>query len=140
MNTQQLDRRKAAVSEVENVPIRIRLATDDDAAGILSVYASYIDTPITFEESVPSAENSRTHSTPSRLPYLVAETVPARPTQSDEAPSLATRTPTCASRTPHTAGTPNFSTIPVARNARARPQNRAVSRAPSRRTWCANRA
>lgn len=36
--------------------IRIRSATVDDAAGILAVYAPYVDTPITFEESVPSLE------------------------------------------------------------------------------------
>lgn len=65
------------MSGVENVPIRIRLATDDDAAGILSVYAPYIDTPITFEESVPSAEefSARIAHIQAGYPYLVAETV-----------------------------------------------------------------
>lgn len=76
------------MSGAENVSIRIRLATDDDADGILSVYAPYIDTPITFEESLPNAEDfgARTAKIQADYPYLVAETVSTP--ESGEAPRI----------------------------------------------------
>ena len=39
--------------------IRVRPATDEDAAGILAVYAPYVATPVTFEESVPPLDEFR---------------------------------------------------------------------------------
>lgn len=55
---------------------RIRLATVEDAPGILDVYAPYIDTPITFEEEAPAPEafEDRVATILERYPYLVAET------------------------------------------------------------------
>ena len=38
---------------------RIRLASADDADGIRTVYAPFVDTPVTFEEEVPSCETYR---------------------------------------------------------------------------------
>lgn len=53
----------------------IRLATPDDSDAILAIYAPYIETPITFEEEVPSADEfrARTASILAKHPYLVAE-------------------------------------------------------------------
>ena len=56
--------------------IVIRVATPDDAQGILAVYKPYIEkTAITFEYDVPSVENfrGRIEKTLSFFPYLVAE-------------------------------------------------------------------
>ncbi len=56
--------------------IRIRMATPDDAAELLAVYAPYIlETGITFEYEVPSCEafRARIENTLKRFPYLVAE-------------------------------------------------------------------
>lgn len=55
--------------------IRIRLAALNDAPDILAVYAPYIDTPITFEEHVPTFEEFRKHIAIllDDYPYLVAE-------------------------------------------------------------------
>ena len=39
--------------------LRIRLASADDADGIRAVYAPFVDTPVTFEEEVPSREAYR---------------------------------------------------------------------------------
>ena len=58
-------------------PKTIRLATAEDAAGILQVYAPYItDTTITFECKIPSEEEfrSRVKSTLQKYPWLVCET------------------------------------------------------------------
>ena len=55
--------------------MEIRLATADDAEGILAVYAPYIrDTAVTFEYDVPEigAFRSRIEETLKNYPYLVA--------------------------------------------------------------------
>ena len=54
---------------------RIRFATEADAESIREIYAPYIDTPITFEEEVPTREEflKRVRAIRSRYPYLVAE-------------------------------------------------------------------
>ena len=53
----------------------IRLATSADSDAILSIYAPYIDTSITFEEEVPAREafQARTDGVLAAHPYLVAE-------------------------------------------------------------------
>lgn len=53
----------------------IRLATPADSDAILAIYAPYIETPITFEEEVPSAADfrARTEGILAKHPYLVAE-------------------------------------------------------------------
>lgn len=53
----------------------IRLATIADSDVILAIYAPYIETPITFEEEVPSPDEfrARTASILTKHPYLVAE-------------------------------------------------------------------
>lgn len=53
----------------------IRLATAADSDAILAIYAPYIETPITFEEEVPSATEfqARTAAIKAKYPYLVAE-------------------------------------------------------------------
>lgn len=55
--------------------ILIRLAEDDDAAGILAVYAPYVETAVTFEDTVPTPDAFRTRVAGIRAahPYLVAE-------------------------------------------------------------------
>lgn len=54
---------------------RIRLATPDDTEGIRAVYAPFIDTPVTFEEEVPSpaAYRERIAGICAKYPCLVAE-------------------------------------------------------------------
>ena len=57
--------------------IKIRPATEADAAEILNIYAPYItDTAITFEYDVPTLEEftGRIRHTLEKYPYLVAET------------------------------------------------------------------
>lgn len=53
----------------------IRLATAEDANSILSVYAPYCDTPITFEDRPPTQEefSARVAGIRERYPYLVVE-------------------------------------------------------------------
>ena len=53
----------------------IRLATSADSDAILAIYAPYIQTPITFEEEVPThaAFQERTNGILASHPYLVAE-------------------------------------------------------------------
>ena len=55
--------------------LRIRLASADDADGIRAVYAPFIDTPVTFEEEVPSREayRERIARICEKHPCLVAE-------------------------------------------------------------------
>lgn len=56
--------------------MRIRVATVDDAADLLRIYAPYVEnTAITFEYEVPSLDDfrKRIESTLERYPYLVAE-------------------------------------------------------------------
>ena len=55
--------------------MRIRLASADDADGIRAVYAPFVDTPVTFEEEVPSCEayRKRIESICEKYPCLVAE-------------------------------------------------------------------
>ena len=56
--------------------IKIRPATEADAAEILNIYAPYItDTAITFEYAVPSVQEfeHRISNTLQTYPYLVAE-------------------------------------------------------------------
>ncbi len=52
----------------------IRAAGEEDAEALLAVYAQYIDTNITFEEVLPTAEEfrERIRSTEERYPYLAA--------------------------------------------------------------------
>ncbi len=56
-------------------PMRIRLANPDDAAGVLAVYAPFITTPITFEETLPALDDfhDRMEGIVAKYPYLVAE-------------------------------------------------------------------
>lgn len=53
----------------------IRIADPADAEALLSVYAQYIDTPITFEYALPTAEEFRRRilTTLEEYPYLVWE-------------------------------------------------------------------
>lgn len=55
--------------------MHIRLASADDAGGIRAVYAPFIDTPVTFEEEVPSCETyrERIERICEKYPCLVAE-------------------------------------------------------------------
>ena len=55
--------------------LRIRLASADDADGIHAVYAPFVDTPVTFEEEVPSCEayRERVAEICEKYPCLVAE-------------------------------------------------------------------
>lgn len=55
--------------------MRIRLATTADSDALLAIYTPYIETPITFEEVVPSAEvfRARMAAILEKYPYLVAE-------------------------------------------------------------------
>lgn len=58
-----------------NSQMRIRLASADDADGIRAVYAPFVDTPVTFEEEVPSCEAYRERIVRicEKYPCLVAE-------------------------------------------------------------------
>lgn len=60
---------------MENNMITYRLATEEDARGILAVYAEYIDTSITFEYVLPSLEEftKRIRDIIEFYPYIVAE-------------------------------------------------------------------
>lgn len=62
-------------TDLETAPIRIRLADDDDADGILAVYAPYVATAVTFEETVPAPDAFRARIAGIRAthPFLVAE-------------------------------------------------------------------
>lgn len=53
--------------------MEIRVATEDDAAGALAVYAQYINTSVTFEYELPSLEefSRRISNTLENHPYLV---------------------------------------------------------------------
>ena len=55
--------------------LHIRLASTDDADGIRAVYAPFVDTPVTFEEEVPSCETyrERIERICEKYPCLVAE-------------------------------------------------------------------
>ena len=56
--------------------LRIRIATPEDAARLVAIYAPYVEnTSITFEYIVPSPEEfaDRIRHTLTRYPYLVAE-------------------------------------------------------------------
>lgn len=55
--------------------MHIRLASADDADGIRAVYAPFVDTPVTFEEEVPSCETyrERIERICEKYPCLVAE-------------------------------------------------------------------
>ena len=55
--------------------MNIRFATEADAAGILAVYAPYIQTPVTFEYDCPSPEEfaGRVRDISANWPYLVCE-------------------------------------------------------------------
>lgn len=58
--------------------VRIRVASPEDAAALVAIYAPYVrDTTITFEETVPSVEEfgKRIAATLKRYPYLVAQRV-----------------------------------------------------------------
>lgn len=68
-------------AEVSTGDVRVRVAEVVDAAGLLAVYAPYVEhTAITFEYEVPSEEEfaGRIARTLERYPYLVAE-VAGRP-------------------------------------------------------------
>jgi L-amino acid N-acyltransferase YncA len=53
----------------------IRFATIADAPGILEIYAPFVFTPVTFEETVPDVDEiaSRIEAVSAKLPYLVCE-------------------------------------------------------------------
>lgn len=53
----------------------IRFAVPEDAAPLLAIYAQFIDTPITFEYTLPSVEafRARIVGISARYPYLVLE-------------------------------------------------------------------
>ena len=53
----------------------IRLVTGNDAKGLLQVYAQYIETPITFEYTLPSVTQfqARINRIFAEYPYLVYE-------------------------------------------------------------------
>ncbi len=53
----------------------IRLATEADTEKLLDIYAPYIDTPVTFEEEIPTHEAflKRVRSILATYPYLIAE-------------------------------------------------------------------
>lgn len=56
--------------------IRVRLATEDDAEALLSIYAHYVkNTAVSYEYAVPSTEEfrGRIRKTLANYPYLVAE-------------------------------------------------------------------
>lgn len=55
--------------------MHIRLASADDADGIRAVYAPFVDTPVTFEEEVPSCKTYRERIVRicEKYPCLVAE-------------------------------------------------------------------
>ncbi|HWE38341.1 MAG TPA: arsinothricin resistance N-acetyltransferase ArsN1 family B [Isosphaeraceae bacterium] len=57
------------------MPISIRLATLDDAAGVAAVYAPYCETPISFELEPPDADEMRGRMARvlESYPWLVAE-------------------------------------------------------------------
>ena len=53
----------------------IRKATEEDAGALLGIYAPYVDTPVTFENEVPSIEEfvRRIREISSFYPYIVCE-------------------------------------------------------------------
>ncbi len=56
--------------------LMIRIATPEDAAALVAIYAPYVEnTPITFEYTVPTVEEfaERIRHTLARYPYLIAE-------------------------------------------------------------------
>ena len=55
--------------------MKLRFASEGDAEVLLSVYAQYIGTPVTFEARLPSLEEfrSRITSVTAVYPYLIAE-------------------------------------------------------------------
>lgn len=58
-------------------PWRVRVATPDDAQGLLAIYAPFVaETTVSFETDVPSVDEfrGRIERTLARYPYLVAET------------------------------------------------------------------
>ena len=62
---------------MEENKFKIRAAREDDAEALLAIYAPYVEnTAITFEYSVPDAEEFRTRirRVQAKYPYLVAET------------------------------------------------------------------
>lgn len=61
-------------SATRNAP-HVRLAAPEDSEGIRAVYAPYLDTPITFEEAIPPAEEFRARmgGILATYPCLVAE-------------------------------------------------------------------
>ncbi len=61
-------------NDKESAP-HIRFATEADVESIRQIYTPYIDTPVTFEEKVPSHEEflTRVRAIQARYPYLVAE-------------------------------------------------------------------
>lgn len=65
----------AASRTLASPQLHIRLASADDADGIRAVYAPFVDTPVTFEEEVPSCEAYRERIVRicEKYPCLVAE-------------------------------------------------------------------
>ena len=53
--------------------MKLRIATPNDAAAVLSIYSQYIHTPVTFEYELPPQEEfaRRIGDTLKRYPYLV---------------------------------------------------------------------
>ena len=72
-----VERLKAAVDEIAPTftDITVRIASPEDAAALVGVYAPYVEnTVISFEESVPTVEDmrERVRATLQRTPWLVA--------------------------------------------------------------------
>jgi len=62
--------------EIQNQELQIRLANPNDAAGLLEIYAPYVEkTAITFEYVVPTIDEfrARIENTLKKYPYFVAE-------------------------------------------------------------------
>ena len=55
--------------------MKLRIVSENDAAALLGIYAQYIDTPVTFECTLPSAEEfaARIREISRDYPYLVCE-------------------------------------------------------------------
>lgn len=55
--------------------MHIRFASPSDAKALIDIYAQYINTAITFEDTLPSIDefSRRIEDTAKQYPYLVAE-------------------------------------------------------------------
>lgn len=65
------------VTASARLPIRLRLARPEDAEAMAAIYAPFVDTPVTFEEQAPDADEFRRRlaTITERFPWIVAEEV-----------------------------------------------------------------